>query len=555
MANPRKFSEKIALHNQKQAEETAEFEKIMREVSDATNKGSAYKRQQLHINQCLGTFRAGSLPNVNKVMMSAQLEIKSALSCMDELKSPQGKNHTYRERPRSAVGPMRSRPAEKRIDTSPYSGPYLSPPPDTPWRRTHSDSSLHTSSHDSNTYRKGTLDCHTQLDDYETSRRLCSASPEVRPRSAVDMPRVPGISIYPSTQEPGTIQIPIGNNTGSLPDLTSFHFPSPLNTPLDHEDHNSQFTHSGHSGSPRSLSPQPLMRSGRFNYVSTPPNEAPGPPMAMNHINHTNQLSVPSDETYKYHHHYKGRPHNTYQWHQLGYLPPISSIQQTYSNQGAPAIQTEANSHQSTLTRTSPQHMPQSLTVYKFSSSSPCSSSPQSPPSPTNAQCTMNSNPDHNSYFIGQTNALQHHFEQFSMIDSPAGINLDYIGSTNSSLQTDESCPKTRNHELTPDPGYFSTSPSQHNAYVRGAPETTTPNTPSSIPDIIFTDFSNSDELTKDFAVTMVDSLDQDLFPSDECLREGLDPIDFDGLQMLTDPEIITDPATEDHLRLDRLKL
>lgn len=34
MANPRKFSEKIALHNQKQAEETADFEKIMREVQN-----------------------------------------------------------------------------------------------------------------------------------------------------------------------------------------------------------------------------------------------------------------------------------------------------------------------------------------------------------------------------------------------------------------------------------------------------------------------------------------------------------------------------------------
>lgn len=40
MANPRKFSEKIALHNQKQAEETAEFNRIMKEVSDATNKVS-----------------------------------------------------------------------------------------------------------------------------------------------------------------------------------------------------------------------------------------------------------------------------------------------------------------------------------------------------------------------------------------------------------------------------------------------------------------------------------------------------------------------------------
>lgn len=38
MANPRKFSEKIALQNQKQAEETAAFEKIMQEVQAATAK-------------------------------------------------------------------------------------------------------------------------------------------------------------------------------------------------------------------------------------------------------------------------------------------------------------------------------------------------------------------------------------------------------------------------------------------------------------------------------------------------------------------------------------
>jgi hypothetical protein len=35
MSNPRKFSEKIALHTQKQAEETADFEKIMNEVRNA----------------------------------------------------------------------------------------------------------------------------------------------------------------------------------------------------------------------------------------------------------------------------------------------------------------------------------------------------------------------------------------------------------------------------------------------------------------------------------------------------------------------------------------
>lgn len=46
-------------------------------------------------------------------------------------------------------------------------------------------------------------------------------------------------SIYPSAHD-NSVQIPIGNNTGSLPDLTSVHFPSPLHTPLDQEhDHSS----------------------------------------------------------------------------------------------------------------------------------------------------------------------------------------------------------------------------------------------------------------------------------------------------------------------------
>lgn len=58
-------------------------------------------------------------------------------------------NTVYRERGRSvgSGGPMRSRPTEKRVDTSPYShGPYLSPPPTDPsWRRTNSDSALHQS--------------------------------------------------------------------------------------------------------------------------------------------------------------------------------------------------------------------------------------------------------------------------------------------------------------------------------------------------------------------------------------------------------------------------
>lgn len=45
-----------------------------------------------------------------------------------------------------------------------------------------------------------------------------------------------------------------------------------------------------------------------------------------------------------------------------------------------------------------------------------------------------------------------------------------------------------------------------------------------------------------------------DLFSAEEALRAGLDPIDIDGLQILTDPDmaVISDPAAEEAFRLDR---
>lgn len=46
MANPRKFSEKIALHNKKQAEETAAFEAVLREVSVTTQVGLTIQCRQ-----------------------------------------------------------------------------------------------------------------------------------------------------------------------------------------------------------------------------------------------------------------------------------------------------------------------------------------------------------------------------------------------------------------------------------------------------------------------------------------------------------------------------
>ena len=43
-------------------------------------------------------------------------------------------------------------------------------------------------------------------------------------------------SIYPSPEQESGIHISVASNTGSLPDLTNLHFPSPLTTPLDVED-------------------------------------------------------------------------------------------------------------------------------------------------------------------------------------------------------------------------------------------------------------------------------------------------------------------------------
>lgn len=61
-------------------------------------------------------------------------------------------------------------------------------------------------------------------------------------------------------------------------------------------------------------------------------------------------------------------------------------------------------------------------------------------------------------------------------------------------------------------------------------------------------------ELVKDLGTAMMGDFDADLFPSDDALRQGLDPIDVDGLQMLTDPTmVISDPSAEAHFRLDRL--
>lgn len=259
-------------------------------MSDGPKAGS-HSKHHLHINQSVAASRAESLPNVTHMSRSGQnsIDLQSALSNLEEIK--QGKSpgrerrhspgglvpHVRGQSPRSAAHPEHRRPSP----ASPYSTPYLSPP-DT-WRRTNSDSALHQSSvladrqkgttgysalqqhhsrrtptgqmgsssltNISNTMDSGAQSTSESWDDRNRNLEYqvqmsghpdlgMEAASGLRPKSC----DVPGITIFPSQEDGGNghninqSHIPISANTGSLPDLSSFHFPAPLSTPIDSEE-------------------------------------------------------------------------------------------------------------------------------------------------------------------------------------------------------------------------------------------------------------------------------------------------------------------------------
>ncbi|XP_025158319.1 CREB-regulated transcription coactivator 1 isoform X3 [Harpegnathos saltator] len=649
MANPRKFSEKIALLNQKQAQETAAFEAIMREVSDVTSRvasasssvgasptGSGVPEtplsvksagasppqssgKHLHIN--LGNqFRAGgSLPNVNNNANCGgdakehssphtgaihSIDLKTALSNLEEM---QHNSMVYRSDNRSrsmGVGPMRSRPMEKRHDTSPYSGvPYLSPPPPDTWRRTNSDSALHQSANEacqSTSAIPHRRDQHAMTGSGSDNRDSHHSFIE-RPRSSCEMPRVPGINIYPSSQPPGQ-QIPIGNNTGSLPDLSNVHFPSPIHTPLDQEDHSSStpFSNSPQTSSPTNLSPTSLAQAGRLSFSQDHNPSSVQQGVALENSTSTSQQDLqsypqqpaPTATSHSPTSHYiYQQPHSP--------VPPQSpktsqsqqQQQQQQQHQQPPQQLNSLGSYRSTqsVNRPSPQSSP-SLTVQgsplSYSNNPSAPSSPTGHPGPPNLTSDAI---DQNTYFMSQAQAasLQQDFEQFTMglewpkfaqqlmelgctwttqieMDTPVQASTigTYIGSPNHTANFTQNDVINVGGELgSGDTSYFSTNPQM--AYQPPTTTTTatqqlTPQTPNT-PTIILTDFSAPDDLTnpefvKDLGTAMMGDFDPEMFPSDDALRQGLDPIDVDGLQMLADPTmVISDSSAEAHFRLDRL--
>ncbi|XP_062034908.1 CREB-regulated transcription coactivator 1 isoform X3 [Lepus europaeus] len=277
--NPRKFSEKIALHNQKQAEETAAFEEVMKDLSlTRAARLQLQKSQYLQLGPSRGQYYGGSLPNVNQIgsgtmdlpfqpggflgeaLAAAPVSLtpfqSSGLDTSRTTRHHGLVDRVYRERGR--LGSPHRRPLSvdkhgRQADSCPYGTVYLSPPSDTSWRRTNSDSALHQSTMtpaQPEPFTGAAQDAHHKrvlLLTVPGMEETPAESDKNLPKQAWDAKKtgsrpkscdVPGINIFPSAdQESTTTLIPATHNTGgSLPDLTNIHFPSPLPTPLDPEE-------------------------------------------------------------------------------------------------------------------------------------------------------------------------------------------------------------------------------------------------------------------------------------------------------------------------------
>ncbi|XP_023569505.1 CREB-regulated transcription coactivator 2 isoform X2 [Octodon degus] len=336
-SNPRKFSEKIALQKQRQAEETAAFEEL--------------QAQKLRLAYTRSSHYGGSLPNVNQIGCGLA-EFQSPLhSPLDSSRST--RHHGLVERvqrdPRRMVSPLRRYP--RHIDSSPYSPAYLSPPPESSWRRTmpwgnfpadkgqlfrlpsalnrtSSDSALHTSvmnPSSQDTYpgptppgalpsrhggfldgemdakafpspvfpfqvpamEENLLDDKYLLKPWDTKKLSSSSS---RPRSC----EVPGINIFPSPDQPANVPVlpPAMSTGGSLPDLTNLHFPPPLPTPLDPEETAYPNLSGGSSTSNLTHTMTHLGISGGLGLV--PSYNAPGLHSPLNHPSLQSSLSNPN---------------------------------------------------------------------------------------------------------------------------------------------------------------------------------------------------------------------------------------------------------------------
>ncbi|NXA56114.1 CRTC2 protein, partial [Nothocercus julius] len=216
--------------------------------------------QKLRLAHSRGPYYSGSLPNVNQIG-SGVSDLQGPLhSPLDSTRST--RHHGLVERvqrdPRRMMSPLRRYvrqisfssfgPFCRHSSCSPYGPTYLSPPPEPGWRRTNSDSALHTSVMNpapQDAYlgpapgapppgrRSVVAPCPARRVAAGRAAAACPGDAGCAPALSASSLFPP--SIFPSPDQPANVPlIPSALNTGgSLPDLTNLHFPSPLPTPLD----------------------------------------------------------------------------------------------------------------------------------------------------------------------------------------------------------------------------------------------------------------------------------------------------------------------------------
>ncbi|EFB19129.1 hypothetical protein PANDA_000563, partial [Ailuropoda melanoleuca] len=625
--NPRKFSEKIALHNQKQAEETAAFEEVMKDLSlTRAARLQLQKSQYLQLGPSRGQYYGGSLPNVNQIgsgtvdlpfqpsgylgeaLAAAPVSLtpfqSSGLDTSRTTRHHGLVDRVYRERGR--LGSPHRRPLSvdkhgRQISFTggreggcccPYGTVYLSPPADTSWRRTNSDSALHQSTMtptQPEPFTGGSQDAHQKRvllltvpgmeeTTSETDKNLSKQAWDTkktgsRPKSC----EVPGINIFPSAdQENTTALIPATHNTGgSLPDLTNIHFPSPLPTPLDPEEPTFPALSSSSSTGNLAANLTHLGIGGASQGMSTPGSSPQHRPAGVSPLSLSTEarrqqaqqvsptlsqlspitqavamdaLSLEQQLPYAF-------------FTQAG-LPPGGPLMPSASLTRGPQLPPLAVTVPSSLPQSPPENPGQppmgiditsapALQQYRASAGSPANQSPTSPVS--NQGFSPGSSPQHSSTLGGvfgdsyyeqqmaarQANALSHQLEQFNMMEN--AISSSSLYSPGSTLNYSQAAMMglTGSHGSLPD--------TQQLGYPSH----------SSIPNIILTVTgesppSLSKELTSTLAGVGDVSFDSDnQFPLDEL---KIDPLTLDGLHMLNDPDmVLADPATEDTFRMDRL--
>ncbi|KAL6104352.1 crtc1 [Pungitius sinensis] len=544
--NPRKFSEKIALHNQKQAEETAAFEEVMKDLSITRAARLQFqKTQYLQLGPNRGQYYGGSLPNVNQIGNST-MDMSFQNSGLDTNRSTRHHglvDRVYRDRSRITSTHQKPLSIDKhgrQIDSCPYGSVYLSPPPDTSWRRTNSDSALHQStlapsqqasftggSQELQPKRvllltvpgaeaiKQETDENGQIQNWESSKNISRSEPC----------EVPGINIFPSPDQQMTTSLkPAAHNTGgSLPDLTNIQFPPPLPTPLDSDDavtasfsssSGAQTLANTQGGNTSEPTVTMEMQTGQDDMV----------PLILNagdsHQHQNLQLSPTS-------------PPLTLSQAAINAMNLEQQLAQYAFFSQQPSSQTHQSQQQIGL-------------VQLQSSGNSCSASDNQ--SSSQADMTMDMN-THNSILGSvfadfydqqlpsiQASALSQQLEQFNMIETP--ISSDGLYNQTSTLNYSQALMMG----LTG--GHCNIQDQQLGYSCHG-----------NIPNIILTVSGESPpSLPKDLTGSLSTDISFDVdsqFPLDDL---KIDPLTLDGLHMLNDPDmILADPATEDAFRLDRL--